>query len=396
MVTAIVNGRIVDGEIKDGCALIFSGSRIITVCPVTESAVFGADEIIDAVGHFVSPGFIDLHTHGACGCDFLDATPEAFIRPAEFHAKHGTTALCPTMTSGDMSELKKAICAYQITKNTDYNGAAFIGLHLEGPYFAKSQCGAQDKRYIIPPSPEQYENILAFSKDIVRWSAAPELPGAYEFAKRLRSAGILVSAAHTDADALEIFNAFNQGFTHMTHLYSCMTGTHRENGYRIAGGVEAAYLIDGMTVEIIADGAHLPPELLKLVYKIKGPDKTALITDSMRGAGMPEGSKSIIGSLTNGQTVFIEDGVAKMSDRQAFAGSVATFDRLVRNMTCLADISLTDAVRMATTTPAKIIGCHSKGSLAPGYDADIVIFDDFIDIKRTIVGGKTVYKRKII
>lgn len=392
--TAITNGKfILDGEIKTGFTLLISGSRIVSVSPTENAAESNtaADVEIDAGGLYVSPGFIDIHTHGGNGHDFLDGTPEAYTGAAAFHARHGTTALCPTLTSGDFNELKKAITAYVVAKTAVHDDSSFIGLHLEGPYFALSQKGAQDERYITPPDPRQYEEVLSLTHDIVRWSAAPELPGAYEFADRLKTARILVSAAHTDADAPEIIRAFEHGFTHMTHLYSCMTGVHRKNGYRIAGAVEAAYLTDEMTVEIIADGAHLPPELLKLVYKIKGPDKIALVTDSMRGAGMPDGTECLLGSINGGQNVIIEDGVAKLSDRQAFAGSVATTDRLVRNMIKLAGVTLTDAVKMASATPANIIGCHSKGKLAPGCDADIIIFDDNVDIKRTIVGGRTVF-----
>ena len=176
----------------------------------------------------------------------------------------------------------------------------------------------------------------------------------------------------------------------MTHLYSCMSSVHRTNGYRHGGVVEAAFLNDFMTVELIADGAHLPPELLKLVYKIKGPEKIALITDSMRGAGMPEG-KSVLGCITDGLPVIVEDGVAKLPDRTAFAGSVATCDRLVKTMVQLAEIPLSKAVQMASQTPADILSLAGKGQIKEGFDADIVIFDKDIHIMKTIVGGKVVY-----
>ena len=200
-----------------------------------------------------------------------------------------------------------------------------------------------------------------------------------------------MSIAHSDAISSQVDEAFDNGFTHITHLYSGMSGVRRINAFRYGGIIESAYLIDEMTVEIIADGVHLPPELLKLIYKIKGPSRTALVTDSMRAAGMPDG-ESILGSLKDGQKVIGEDDVAKLPDRSAFAGSTATADRLVRNMIRLADVPVTDAVRMMTTTPASILGIDNrKGSLIPGKDADIVIFDENINIKRTIVGGRTVF-----
>lgn len=197
--------------------------------------------------------------------------------------------------------------------------------------------------------------------------------------------------AHTDAIYEEALAAFEAGYTLATHFYSCMSGVSRRNGFRYAGVVEAGYLIDDLFVEIIADGVHLPAPLLKLIYKIKGPDRIALITDSMRAAGMPEGD-SILGSKHNGLKVIVEDGVAKLPDRSAFAGSVATFDRLIRNMIQMAEVPLLEAVKMATQTPANILGLGaSKGSLETGKDADIVIFNENIRVSTTIVQGKAIY-----
>lgn len=219
----------------------------------------------------------------------------------------------------------------------------------------------------------------------------PELEGALEFGRFIKSRGILPSIGHSDAIYEQVLEAYENGFTHITHLYSGMSGVHRRNAYRYAGVIESAYLIDDMTVEMIADGIHLPPCLLQLIYKIKGPSNIALVTDSMRAAGMPEG-ESILGSLKDGQKVIVEDGVAKLLDRSAFAGSVATTDRLVWTVVYQAGIPLIDAIRMMTITPAEIIGVGSKkGSLVEGKDADIVIFDNDINIKMTIVEGQMVH-----
>jgi N-acetylglucosamine-6-phosphate deacetylase len=187
--------------------------------------------------------------------------------------------------------------------------------------------------------------------------------------------------------------AFENGYTLATHLYSGMSGVTRRNAYRYAGVIESAYLIDDMDVEIIADGIHLPPPLLKLVYKIKGPGKTALITDAMRAAGMPAG-ESILGGLKNGLKVIVEDGVAKLPDRSAFAGSVATANLLVRNMIKMANIPLLEAVQMAATTPAAIMKIvDKKGSLVNDKDADIIIFDADINVKMTMIKGKIVFDK---
>jgi len=346
--------------------------------------------VIDAHKNYVSAGFIDMHTHGAGGYDFMDGTVEAYLGAAEMHAKHGTTALAPTTLASTNEELFKTFEVYKQAKEQNTKGASFLGLHLEGPYFAYNQRGAQDPKYLRNPKPEEYNEILNASNDIIRWSLAPELDGALEFGKVLKSRQILPSIAHTDATYEEAEAAFHAGFTHITHLYSCMSTISRRNAYRYAGVLESAYLLDDMTVEIIADGVHLPKSLLQYVYKFKGADKIALVTDSMRGAGMPDG-ESILGSLQSGQKVIIEDGVAKLMDRSAFAGSVATADRLVRTMINVANVPLVDAIKMITFTPSRILNISDrKGSLQIGKDADIVIFDQDINIKSTIIGGKPI------
>jgi len=263
------------------------------------------------------------------------------------------------------------------------------GLHLEGPYFAYGQRGAQDPRYLRNPVPEEYMRVLTECRHILRWSVAPELPGALEMGKALKERGILAAVGHSDAVCSQIEEAFEAGYTHATHLYSGMSSVHRINAYRYAGVVEAAYLIDDMTVEIIADGKHLPSELLRFVYKFKGADRIALITDSMRGAGMPEGP-TVLGHKDNGLACIIEDGVAKLPDRTAFAGSVATFDRLVRNMVNMAKVDLVNAVKMATATPARIMNFKDRGALEPGLRADVIFFNDNIDVSFVMVGGRVI------
>lgn len=348
---------------------------------------------IDAQGKYISPGFIDIHVHGGGGHDFMDGTVEAFLKAAELHARYGTTSMLPTTLTSEVEELYITLDNYKKAKELNKSGSEFLGIHLEGPYFSVNQRGAQDPRYIRNPDPKEYKEILDHSVDIRRWSAAPELPGAIEFAHYVKSKGILVALAHTDATFDEALTGFENGYTLATHFYSCMRGVTRMNALRYAGTIEAGYLIDEMDVEVIADGIHCPPPLLKLIYKVKGADRTALITDSMRAAGMPEG-ESILGSRHNGLKVIVEDGVAKLPDRTSFAGSVATTDRLVRTMVKQADIPLADAIRMATATPARILNIDdSKGSLIQGKDADIVIFDDDIQIQKTIIKGKIIYEK---
>ena len=388
--TKIINGKIITPFhiIHGGCICIENG----IILEVSENNIhFPNAEIINAQENYISPGFIDLHTHGAGGSDFMDGTVEAYLQIAETHAQHGVTGLYPTTLASTNEELLKTFKIYNLAKTQNNNGAAFLGLHLEGPYFAMSQKGAQDAKYIHNPHPEEYNAILNATTDIARWSAAPELEGSKDFAETLTQYNILPAIAHSDAVYEEVIEAFNWGFTHVTHLYSCTSGVCRRGCFRYAGIIEASYLIDDMTVEIIADGIHLPASLIQLIYKIKGPEKIALITDSMRAAGMPEG-KSILGSLQNGQEVIVEDGVAKMPDRASFAGSVATADRLVRTMFGHAGISLFETIQMITSTPARIMGINNvKGSIEKGKDADLIIFNDDINIKMTIVNGRIIY-----
>ena len=386
----IFNGQIVLPYriIPNGSVLVINGK----IAEVAEGEISQEDAIeIDAQGNYIAPGFIDIHVHGGGGHDFMDGSEEAFLEIAKTHARYGTTSMVPTTLTSEKQDLLNTLEIYERANLNNTQGAQFLGIHLEGPYFSQNQRGAQDARYIRNPNPAEYKEIIAYSDSIKRWSAAPELKGALDFGRYVTAHGILAAVAHTDAIYEEVVQAFECGYTLATHLYSAMSGVTRRNAYRFAGVIESAYLLDEMDVEIIGDGIHLPASLLKLVYKIKGPDRTALITDAMRAAGMPPGP-SILGSKHNGLQVIVEDGVAKLPDRKAFAGSVTTTDCLVRNIMKLANVPLTEAIRMMCSTPARIMSVGDrKGSLMKGKDADIVIFDANINVQTTIVNGHIVY-----
>ncbi|MEI8271762.1 MAG: N-acetylglucosamine-6-phosphate deacetylase [Paludibacter sp.] len=352
-------------------------------------------EIIDASGNFISPGFIDLHTHGAGNHDFMDGTVEAFIGSAEMHAKHGTTYLLPTTLTSTNELLFETFDLFRKAQSMNTKGAIMGGLHLEGPYFAYNQRGAQDPRYLRNPDPTEYLEILERGKGIIsRWSLAPELPGSLAFGAELTKRGIMISMAHTDATFEEAMEAYEYGFHHITHFYSCTAGITRRNTFRYAGVIEAGYYHDGITLEVIADGIHVPAPLMKLLYKLKGSEKIMLVTDSMRAAGMGEG-ESILGSLKGGQKVIVEDGVAKLLDKTAFAGSVTTADICVRTFYQQAEVPLIEAVRMMTETPAKVLGIDNhKGSIEIGKDADLVIFDKDIQVKKVFINGELIHENK--
>lgn len=387
----ITNGNVIlPYSIMNDATVLVEDGKIVDV--VAGDAEFEGAEVIDAGGKYISPGFIDTHCHGGGGHDFLDGTPEAIVGAAEMHAKHGTTLIYPTTCSCSDKALFGLFENYRKAEKMNDRGAAFGGIHIEGGYINKTMSGGQDPRYIMNPERPHWEKILEKGGDLIaRWSIAPELPGVAELAAELKARGIQMSMAHTAALYEEALAAFDEGFTSITHFYSLTSTVTRKEALRYAGVIEAGYYVDDLYTEAIADGVHLPAPLLRLIYKVKGSDRVVLVTDSMRGAGMPEG-KSILGPLDGGQEVIIEDGVAKLPDRSSFAGSVATTDRLVRTYMQQAGVELLAAVRMMTLSPARMMKIEdTKGSIAPGKDADILIFDDNINVSMTMVGGRIVY-----
>lgn len=389
--TLIYHGRVLTQErqVDNGAVLIEDG-MITRVYDETPELNLADVEYIDAGGKYISPGFIDIHVHGGGGAEFMCDDPADVVTVCKTHLRHGTTSMVPTTSSAEQTAFVNSISSINQAAVTMKGGPNLLGIHMEGPYFAYNQRGAQDPKHVRDPKPEEYCSILDKYPNIIRWSLAPELPGALEMAAELRHRGVQLSIGHSDALFDDVIKAYEGGFTSITHFYSCTSTVRRINAYRYAGIVEAGYLLDDMTVEVIADGKHLPASLLKLIYKIKGPDHICLVTDAVGAAGL-EQLEGELYSKTCGVNIVVEDGVAKLPDRSAFAGSVATADRLVRTMTTLAGVSMVDAVKMASATPAKCIGVFNrKGSIAPGKDADLLIFDENVNIEKVFVAGKTV------
>ncbi len=385
----IENVRLVQGDVQRR-DLILRDDRIEEILPVGQ-AEKGLPRF-NGEGLYLSHGFVDIHLHGGGGADFMDGTEEAWRTAAALHLRHGTTCMTPTTLSATREELLRAFDIFYRCRADLGDGARLLGLHLEGPYFSPAQAGAQDPSQLRNPDPAECAEILERCPDILRWSLAPELPGALDLGRELKARGITAAIGHSDATYAQVVSAVEAGYTHVTHLYSGCSTITRQGGFRRGGVVEAAYVLPQLTSEIIADGCHLPPELLQMAYRFIGPKRLCLITDAMRAAGQTEG-ESILGSLGQGQRVIIEDGVAKMPDRTAFAGSICTADRLVRNMIRLAGATLPEAVEMMTQTPARVIGKQDvTGTVAPGRKADLVLFDEDINVRRVWTDGIVRYE----
>ena len=315
---------------------------------------------------------------------------EKNIACCKMHLKHGTTTIVPTLSTSGYDMYRTALKGVEETMQRMKGGPYIAGVHMEGPYLSTAQLGAQSPDFLKPPDEKDYLSLFEDYPFILRWTIAPEVEGTLEMARKLIRRGVHFSIGHSDAMYDDVMRAYEIGVNCITHLYSATSTVRRINAYRYAGIIEAAYFLDGMTVEIIADGKHLPESLLKLIYKLKGAENICLVTDALGATGLPSDIKEIYDASSK-QIIVIEDGVAKLKDGKAFAGSVATTDRLVRNMVKLCGAPIIDAVKMMTHTPAKTVGIEkSKGSIAPGMDADLVIFDEDIDVKKVIFAGELI------
>lgn len=376
-----INGRILTPEgWLTGGSVIVEGNRIKTVAN-HDLPVIGA-ELIDAKGCDIVPGGIELHVHGGGGRDFMEGTEEAFRVAIDAHMQHGTTAIFPTLSSSTMPMIYAAVATTE--KLMAEENSPVMGLHLEGHYFCKEMAGGQIPENIKDPDPSEYEPLLESTTCIKRWDAAPELPGIREFGQCCVRHNVLPSIAHTNSDYSHVKAAYDIGFTHVTHFYNAMKGFHKNREFKKEGTVEAVYDIEDMTVEMIADGIHVPPVILNMIYKIKGTERTAMITDALAVAASD--SKKAFDPR-----VIIEDGVCKLADRSALAGSIATMDRLVRTAVQQGCIPMEDACRMISETPAKIMKIYDrKGSLETGKDADIILFDADQQLKFVMQMGRVV------
>ncbi len=388
-------------RVIDKGILTITDGKISSIGPESKTEIPPNGRVIDIAGNYLTPGFIDIHLHGGGGADSMDATAEAMEKISVAHAKGGTTSIVPTTTTAPMDDIIKAVEAIGSAKKSILPGAQVLGAHIEGPFFSLEQKGAQNPQFIRKPKSEEYLKLLDQSDSILRVSAAPELAGGLESGQELNKRGIMASLARTNATYQDILAAVDAGYTHVTHMYSGMSGLKRINGYRISGVIESTLLLDELTTEIIVDGHHLPPSLIKLIIKTKGLDKVSVITDATSAAGSGPGKYSVGGldviveaNVAEEFEIPEEEGnnVAKLLARDSFAGSVATMDRCVRNMVKLVGLSIQDAVKLATINPAKVTGIDErKGILAKGKDADILVIDEDVNIIMIMVGGRVIH-----
>ncbi|WP_300300320.1 N-acetylglucosamine-6-phosphate deacetylase [uncultured Muribaculum sp.] len=383
MMRQIYNGKILlpGGIWIEGGSVVVDNGTIAEVC--NHSRLFdGVDTRIDAKGGYVLPGGIDMHVHGGGGHDFVEATREAFETVVGVHRRHGTTSMFPTIASATREEIRRA--AEVCTRLMDEPDSGVLGLHLEGPYFQPCMVGGQMPENIRMPSPEEYVALVDEFPCIRRWDSAPELPGACDFARFITGKGIVAGLGHTIAGHSAVEAAYASGYTLATHFYNAMTTSHKEGIYKHEGTVESVFINDGINVEVIADGIHVPPVILKLIHKIKGYEKMCLVTDALSITESPDGS-------SYDPRVMIENGVCKLKDGSAIAGSCATMDRLIRTAATVAGIPLADVARMISETPARIMGVYDrKGSLCRGKDADIIVMDKELNLTHVMAMGRMV------
>ncbi|MCH5191936.1 MAG: N-acetylglucosamine-6-phosphate deacetylase [Oscillospiraceae bacterium] len=380
------NAQVVLESRTERLCVLTDGEKILKIDKkISES---GNTEVVDCEGLFLSPGFIDLHVHGGGGVSAMCCDSEKIVKMCRAHALHGTTSILPTTLAAPTEQLLKS--AKHIKKAAECCDCSnILGVHFEGPYLSPNMRGAQSIDNILSPVKNDPTYLLEFP-DLKMMGVAPEIDGAFELGEKLKEKGIVASVAHTTADYDTAIAALDHGFSDVTHIYNACTSCFKRGIFREAGVVEAALTDDRYTVQVIADLRHLPLGVLKLIYKCKGADGMYLITDGLEfsASNLKEGDICV---QENGVEVIYEDGVMKLADRSCLAGSAASMDILVRNMYKSVGAPLWDAVTMASSTPARTVGvADRKGYIKEGYDADILLFDGDINIKRVMVMGRFV------
>ena len=377
----LTNARLIfPNGIRDGLEVVAEERKIAAI---RQQARARGKDVIDLAGNYLTPGFIDPHVHGALGRDTMDASVEAFQAICDFHASGGTTSLLLTTATAPLENIVDVLKAVR-----DYRSSisAVAGVHVEGPFISKARCGAQRAEFIQEPSPTGVRQFIEYADVIKRVTIAPELPGALEAIESFRTHGVSVSGGHSDAWDEDARAAFDRGMRSVTHTFNCMSSVRRRGVYRVGGLLELALSEPQISCELIADGHHVSPTLMKMLYRAKGRDGICLVTDATAGAGLPDGSRFSL----FGNDCLVEGGVCLLADRSALAGSAAQMIDLVRTMVQKVDAPLHEAVAMATQNPAQAIGLQAKGRLKVGADADLVVLSPELEILRVFAGGEEI------
>jgi N-acetylglucosamine-6-phosphate deacetylase len=385
--TVVLPDRLLDGEVHT------RDDRIQHVGRADALAATGLT-VIDLAGGYLLPGFVDLHVHGGNGADFMDGTADAFRTVLAAHARHGTTSCTPTTTVARHDQHMAFLEQVRAFRRSPASGAKVLGAHIYGPYFAPEARGCHPAAAVRAPTPADYEPFLAFADDIRTTTVAPELPGAEGFVRACRAKGIRCNAGHSHATFEQVEAAIGWGVRHIDHLFCAMSDRARlrqAQTYPMRGGVmEATLHFDELTTEVIADGKHLAPSLLKLAFRVKGPDRLALVTDAMRALDRPDG-EYVFGPLDGGEPVRKVDGVGLTRDGKALASGVMGLDHCLRTFLAATGVPIPDAVRMATLTPARIAGVDAEvGSIEPRKKADLIVTDRDLNVRAVYIDGRPV------
>ena len=379
-----INAKVIFPDKIRDCNVIADNGKIIDICDRFE--IKNGDTVIDCCGNYLSPGFIDGHVHGGGNKSAMSEDYNDIITMAEAHLKYGTTSIVPTTLAAPINQLKKAVLSIKEASEKSEK-ANILGVHLEGPYLNLKYKGAQSPENILSPNENPPEELLEVWDKILIMGAAPEVEGCLELGDKLKARGIVPSVAHSAASFSEVEEAVKHGFCDVTHIYNACTSCFKTGVFRTAGVVEAGLVIDEISTQTIADLRHLPKGVLQLIYKCKGDSKMYLITDGLEFSAS-DIKENTVYTQENGMSVIYEDKVMKLSDRSALAGSAAVLSDCVRNMYKEVGVPLYSAVKMASLTPAEILGFgKSKGKIEKGYDEDLLIFDDNINIKSVFTKG---------
>jgi N-acetylglucosamine-6-phosphate deacetylase len=375
----LANARLIfpDG-IRDGLEVVVENGKI---AGIRERSAAGS---IDLDGNYLAPGFIDFHIHGAVGRDTMEATPESFRAICDYHASGGTTSLLLTTVTAPIADIVHVLRAVQALAG---GIKQIAGVHVEGPFISKAKAGAQRAEFIRDPDHYSVDQLLACADVIKIVTLAPELPGALGLIDRLRLNNIIVSGGHSDASDIEALAGFEYGMRQVTHTFNAMSSARRRGIYREAGLLEFAMSEPDIVCELIADGHHVSPTLMKMLYRAKGAGAICLVTDATAGAGLPAGQEFTL----SGRRCVVGDGVCLLADRSALAGSASRMIDLVRVMVSEVRVPLHEAVAMATANPARSLGLKAKGKLEPGADADLVVLSRDLQVKQTFVAGEQIF-----